>query len=656
MSTPVHSDDFLADNDDLRFYIERHIDWGRLAEDVELQGFSDELADEGEGYGSLDEAVETWRDVLSLAGQLAASEIAPRAAQIDREGLELVDGEVVLPEAMEEIFTTLHDAGLHGLCVPRELGGLNAPLMVYFLASELFARGDVSVMAHFGFHGGIAMALLMYSALEGTTEIDPETGRIVDTRFADAVRDIVDNAQWGSMDITEPDAGSDMGALRTRAVQADDGSWTLTGQKIFITSGNGRYHIVIARTEESSDGSDGLDGLSLFLVEAWSEDGSGERVRHATLSRLEEKLGHHASPTVAVDFDAAPARLIGKRGEGFKLMLVLMNNARISVGFEGLGVCEASYRMAKSYASQRRSMGKTIDQHEMIADYLDEMQTTIQGLRALAVDAGFHEELAQRKRLRLHCMPPTDEAELANLKADVKRLSWRSRLNTPLVKFLAAEAAVEMARKALQIHGGYGYTTEYGAEKLLRDALVLPIYEGTTQIQALMATKDALQFILRDPGRFVRERAQAQWDARFAPGPLTRRVAGLRTLVMGAQQHLMVRIAGSKALSLRGRPVGEWKRGFVDEWDVKRDFAPALLHAERLAQMMVDLRIAEVLQEQASAHPDRAPILERHLERAEPRARFLLDRIRTTGDRLLASLAQADATESVPNDTAAAAR
>ena len=647
MSVP--SDDFFADNPDLRFYVERWIDWARLAQEVEYKGFSEELADAGEGYASLGEAREVYSDILQLAGQLAAGEIAPRAAEIDRAGLRLEDGEVVLPEAMTEIFDTFAETGLHGMCVPREFGGMNAPLMVYFLASEMFARADVSVMAHFGFHGGIAMALLMYSALEGSATVDPESGGIVDCRFADAVRDIVENAEWGSMDITEPNAGSDVGALHTRAVQAEDGSWSLTGQKIFITSGNGRYHIVLARTETAADPDDpmgGLGGLTLFLVEAWTDAEDGTRHRHATLSRIEEKLGHHASPTVAVDFEDAPAQLIGKRGEGFKLMLLLMNNARISVGFEGLGVCEASLRMAKAYAAERYSMGKTIDKHELIADYIDEMETTILGLRALCVDAAFSEELSQRKRLRLLYMAPEDPEEKAALEREVRDLSWKSRLNTPLLKYLAAEGAVDMARKALQIHGGFGYTTEYGAEKLLRDSLVLPIYEGTSQIQSLMATKDALQFILRDPATFVRRLAQARFDARLAAGPRVRRVAQLRLHVMLAQRNLMMRIAGKKASGLKGRPITEWRKGFVDEWDMRTDFAPALLHAERLTQMMVDLRIAEALAKQAQSFPERGDILDRHLERAEPRSRYLLDQIRTTGDRLLASLRGAPAEQS----------
>ncbi len=630
---------FLEDNEDLQFYVHRWIDWSLLANEVELQGFSAEQSESGDGYASAAEAKDVWLDVLALVSRLAAEEVAPVAAHIDRAGLDFADGKVLQPPEMEALFQSFAETGLHGLCVPRELGGMNAPLLVYFLSLEMLSRADVSVAAHFGFHGGIAMALLMYSALEGSVSIDPTTKKMAACRFEGAVRDIIENAQWGSMDITEPGAGSDVGAVRTRGDKCDDGSWTVTGQKIFITSGHGRYHVVLARTEAAGAPDDpmaGLSGLSLFLVDAHAEDGNG--ASRVTLSRLEEKLGHHGSATVAVNFDAAPAQLIGERGQGFKQMLLLMNNARIGVGFEGLGLCESAYRLARDYASERRSMGRTIDKHELVADMLDEMQSTIMGLRALAVDAAVNEELSQRKRLKLLLMPPTNPQEKQELEQEVARLSWTSRLNTPLLKYLASESAVDMARKALQIHGGYGYTSEYGAEKLLRDSLVLPIYEGTSQIQALMATKDALQFVLKDPRAFVRKWAEAHWDAWVGPGPHVRRVAALRVRVLDAQRRLMLQIATEKVRAVLRRPVREWRRSLTGNWDMRTDFGPALLHAERLTRLMIDLRVAEVLAEQVRQVPSRSDALVRWLERAEPRSKYLYQCIVSTGRRLRSTI------------------
>lgn len=282
-------------------------------------------------------------------------------------------------------------------------------------------------------------------------------------------------------------------------------------------------------------------------------------------------------------------------------------------------------------------MGKSIDQHEMIAEYLETMQTEIQGIRAMAVTACFHEELSQKLALLLR-YGNLEGDEKKQLESQLKSHQRQARRITPLLKYVAAEKAVEHARTSLQIHGGNGYTTEYLPEKLLRDALVMPIYEGTSQIQALMAMKDTLGAIIKNPQGFVRRMAQARWRSLSSRNPLERRVAQLQTVSLSAQQHLVIRTAGAKVRGLRGRPIAEWSDELTKNWNPKRDFAFAMLHAERLIQLLSDTVIAELLLEQASKHPERAEALERHLEKAEPRARYLLDQITSTGQRLLAKL------------------
>jgi alkylation response protein AidB-like acyl-CoA dehydrogenase len=622
---------FFKDNPDLQFYFERGIDWPRLAELTE-HGYKQD-----DGFKSASEAVGFYRDIAEMVGELVAEEVAPLGPAVDRAGARYQDGEAVLPPAMEALFRKLAELDLHGMCLPRELGGLNCPLMVYLLSTELFARADVSMMSHFAFHGGMAMAMLQLSMIEGTTDVDQSTGIIRSTRFRDEIAEIATGRAWGSMDITEPDAGSDMAALRAVGRQEPDGSWTVSGQKIFITSGHGKYHFVIARTEPDAEG---LAGLSMFLVPTYREV-DGKRVRLAALDRIEEKLGHHGSVTAAVTFDRTPAHLVGKRGDGFRFMLRLMNSARLAVGFESIGVCEAAYRLARDYAAQRPSMGKTIDRHEMIADYLDEMAIEIQGLRALAMYGAFEEEIGQR----LAMVGKTDQS---------RRHQTNARRVTPLLKYLAAEKAVDMARRCIQIHGGNGYMTEYGAEKLLRDALVMPIYEGTSQIQALMAMKDTLATVLRDPQGFVRRTAHARWRSMSARDALERRVARLEALSLRAQRHLITRTAADKLRSLRGQSPASWPSALRRNWNPKRDFAFAMLHAERLCKLMADAEIASVLWAQAQAHPERRDVLERYLDRAEPRCRYLVDEITTTGQRLLADLADRDRT-AAPADAPAKA-
>jgi hypothetical protein len=318
-------------------------------------------------------------------------------------------------------------------------------------------------------------------------------------------------------------------------------------------------------------------------------------------------------------------------------MLTLMNNARLGVGFECLGLSESAYRAAVEYAAERSSMGKTIDRHEMIAEYLETMRTEIQGIRAMAVTACFHEEMSQKLALAIR-YGDLGEAEKDQTERLLKSHQKKARRITPLLKYFGAEKAVEHARTSLQIHGGNGYTTEYLPEKLLRDALVMPIYEGTSQIQALMAMKDTLGGIINNPQAFVRRMAQARWRSLSSRNPLERRVAQLQSLSLSAQQHLVLKTAGHKVKGLRGKPIGEWSDELTKNWNPKRDFAFAMLHAERLIQILGDTTIAELLLAQAQKHPERTGVLERHLERAEPKARYLLDQITTTGQRLLDKL------------------
>lgn len=634
---------FFLDNDDLRFYFEKELDWAPLVELTE-HGYRTE-----DGFKDAASAVEFYRQVAEMVGELFADEVAPFAAEIDRAGVTFEGGEAHFPPRLRAIFERIKTLELHGLCLPRELGGMNAPLVLYFANAEVMARADVSVMAHHSFHGGMAMAMLIYSLHEGSSTYDAAKARFLSTRFEREIGEIARGEAFGSMDITEPDAGSDMAALRAVGEQDQAGNWFVSGQKIFITSGHGKYHFVIARTEKAGDSNDpfaGLKGLSMFMVPAYREDEAGQRVRIATLDRLEEKLGHHGSVTASLTFERAPAHLIGKRGDGFKHMLVLMNNARLGVGFECIGLCEAAHRMARAYAEGRPSMGKTIDRHEMIADYLDEMRTDIQGLRALAMHGAYHEEMAQKlavaERLRqMGAHLPAESVQRIggeDAHSTLREHRAESRRVTPLLKYLAAEKAVEMARRCVQLHGGNGYTKEYGAEKLLRDAMVMPIYEGTSQIQALMVMKDRLTGILKAPQAFYTRLAQVRWRALSARDPLERAVAQLQVHAGAALNFLLTRTAADKLQGLGRKPVSSWKRELTRNWDPKRDFALAMLHAERLTRLLADEAIAELLLDQARRHPERREVLERYVDRALPRARFLRDEITHTGRRLLGQL------------------
>jgi alkylation response protein AidB-like acyl-CoA dehydrogenase len=621
---------FLDDNADLGYYLRAGVDWGALAALAE-RGFRQD-----DGFKNAEEAIAFYREVAATVGTFAAEDVAPYAAEIDRAGLRFADGEVQFPPRLTAVFDKIRGLGLHGMSLPRELGGMNAPVLLSYICGEMLGRADASVMVHNGFHGAIALAMLALSMLEGTTEIDPASGRILKTRWREEIAEIAAGRAWGSMDITEPDAGSDMAALRAAATRDERGHWSITGQKIFITSGHGKYHFVIARTGEAGSG---LDGLSMFLVRAFEDGPDGQRTRVVVVERLEDKLGQHASATAALRFDRTPAELVGQPGGGFRQMLELINHARIGVGFESIGLCEAALRMARDYAAVRRSMDRPLDRHELIADYLDEMEIDVVGLRALAMHAAFEDEMSRNKELYGKFLPGADAAELSR-EAEAHRAA--ARRATPLLKYLGAEKAVELSRRCLQIHGGIGYMRELGAEKLVRDALVMPIYEGTSQIQALMATKDTLGVIMRAPQELIKRRAQARWRALSARDPLDRRVARLQQLSLSAQQHIVTRTFTDKVRTTKdqGAPLASWPDAVLKQWNPRRDFSYALLHAERLTRLRADEEIALILARQAQRDRERRPLLERFLERALPRAQFLHEEITRTGAGLLSRLAE----------------
>ena len=215
----------------------------------------------------------------------------------------LQDGEVVFSEELNAVFEGLKELGLYGLSIPRELGGSNCPMALYFVAGELMARADVSVMTHFSFHGGIASAMLLYADKEGSSVY--ENGRLVKTRWEKEIAEIAAGENFGCMVLTEPGAGSDLAAIRATAEERD-GKWYLNGEKIFITSGHGQYQFVLAKTEP--DG--GLKSLSLFLVPRKVER-DGKTVDNVVVTKVEEKLGHHGSATCSLQYEDSVGELVG---------------------------------------------------------------------------------------------------------------------------------------------------------------------------------------------------------------------------------------------------------------------------------------------------------------------------------------------------------
>ncbi len=606
---------FYADNEDLKFYFEHYIDWRELVALLERNGKAADAAADWK------ETAENYKSIIDLMGEFVSEQIAPQAAKMDLEGTHLKDGVVQESPTQKAIFDQLREMGVFGVCSPREFGGMNCPDLIYFMLMEIIGRACVSSMTHFGFYASSARTLLHYALNENGVTFDKD-GNVTKTRWEEEIRQCAEGNGWGSMDLTEPSAGSDLTRIKARATQEADGSWRITGNKIFITSGHAPFHFVLAKTDDRED----LDAISLFFVpQELRRD--GKIIRNITIDRVEEKIGHHASATCSLVYDNSEAQLVGNEGDGFKLMLKIMNHARITVGFEGIGLCENAYRVAKDYAEDRVTMGLPIARHGLIAGYLHEMDIGIKAMRAMCMEAAICHERYVMSEYNAKALSTPQTPDAAKRTRKMKR---RTRKLTPLIKYFASEQAVWMSRMAMQIHGGNGYTKDYAPERLLREALVMPVYEGTSQIQCLMAFKDAMGFAVANPQRFLQKAAGLRFKALRSTDSLERGVYKLKAAVYSVQQTLLMRVAKEKWAGANAHSVAEFISTFK-KWDPKQDFRMALVHAENFTKILIDATAAEILLRQAKRFPERRKLLEQWLEMALPRVRYHQDLIENTG-------------------------
>lgn len=415
--------------------------------------------------------------VLTTAADFAVEMLHPLNTVGDRAGSVLADGAVTTPVGYKQAYRSFAEAGWVGFGLDPAIDGGGAPFLLYNAVSELWSAANPAFSVCWLLSTGAAAAL--HSAAS------PE---LKDVFLAKMV-----SGEWtGTMNLTESDAGTDLSAIRTIARPNEDGTWAVTGQKIFITWGDhdltkNIVHLVLARTPDAPAG---LAGLSLFVVPKFLPDGRGgigEPNRVTTLS-LEHKLGLHSSPTCVLDYADATGYLVGDLHRGLSAMFVMMNTARIGIGLQGLGLADLAYQQARDYAQQRvqgtvvgRPSGTPIAEHPDVARLLTSMSSSISAMRAFSMQVAEWFDGWQRT-------DSTDAAELAEL-------------CVPILKAWFTEEAVRIASDGLQVYGGLGFIEEAGAAQHYRDARIMPIYEGTTAIQSndLLGRK-----LIRDGGATAR--------------------------------------------------------------------------------------------------------------------------------------------------------
>ncbi len=415
-----------------------------------------------------DDAVENYRKLLEIAGDIAGNFIAERAADVDEEGAVLNDGKVSYAKGTQENLKRLSQADLMGLIFPRKYGGLNSPFMIYIMSIEIVSRADASLMNLFGLQD-IADTIRKFGNEDQRQEFLPG---------------FCSGKYTGAMALTEPDAGSDLQAVKLHAYQNEKGQWFLKGVKRFITNGNGDILLVLARTEPGTK--DGR-GLSMFVCYG------DETVR---VRRIEHKLGIHGSPTCELQFNDTPAQLIGTRRFGLiKYVFELMFRARMGVSAQAMGISQAAYEMAVKYAREREQFGKPIINIPVVSNILIDMRTLIEANRALLYEAAKSVDRKEVLEMQIEKMKEEGKStQEENFR--LKQLIKETNLLTPMCKLVLTESANKITYDALQIHGGTGYMKEFKIERLARDARITNIYEGTSQLQVVAAIGGVINDVL----------------------------------------------------------------------------------------------------------------------------------------------------------------
>ena len=404
-----------------------------------------------------EDAIENYKRLLDITGDVAANIIEPNSEDVDLEGPHLENGRMIYASKTFENLDATRKAGLWGLSMPRRYGGLNLPNAIFSMASEIIAAADA----------GFQNIWSLQSCIDTLYEFGSEEQR---QKYIPRIC----AGETMSMDLTEPDAGSDLQRVMLKATQDEDGTWRLNGVKRFITNGDSDIHLVLARSEEGTR--DGR-GLSMFIYD--KRDG-GVTVRH-----IEHKLGIHGSPTCELVYKNAKAELCGSTRLGLiKYVMALMNGARLGIAAQSVGVSQAAYDEALKYARERKQFDTAIVKFPAVYDMIARIKAKLDAGRSILYQTARYVDIykALEDISRERKLTPEERAEL-------KKYSRLADAFTPLAKGMNSEYANQNTYDAIQVHGGSGFIMEYKCQRLYRDARIFSIYEGTTQLQVVAAIR-----------------------------------------------------------------------------------------------------------------------------------------------------------------------
>ncbi len=468
---------FFEDNPLLRFQLDHPL----MQRIVELK--ENNFAGENrEAYApqDYDDALENYRQVLGIVGEICGDVLAVNAEQVDAEGPTVVDGRVHYHPGTQQNHEALAKAGLYGMSLPREFGGLNFPMVPYVMAAELVSRAD----------GGFANIWGLQDCAETINEFASDEQR-------KQYLPLANQGKTFAMGLTEPDAGSDLQAVMLKAHYDEKrGTWLLNGVKRFITNGDADVSLVMARSEE---GTTDARGISLFLYDNKKTD--CVRVR-----RIEHKMGIIGSPTCELVFKDAPAQLIGERKLGLiKYVMSLMNGARLGVAAQSVGIAEAATREAEKYANEREQFGKQIKNIPAVREMLVMMRAKTDAIRALLYETTRYVDI-YKSLLHIQRERTLSKEE----RNELKEYTRLAEMFTPLAKLFGSEFCNQVTYDAVQVHGGTGYMRDFPVERLYRDARITNIYEGTSQLQVVAAIRAVMTGALSQRLTFFAQQVKSE--------------------------------------------------------------------------------------------------------------------------------------------------
>ena len=445
---------YYNDVPELKFHLNNPM-MERICE-LKERGYADKEAFD---YAPVDyaDAMDSYDKVLEITGEITGEVIAPNAEGVDAEGPHCANGRVEYASGTKQNLDAMVKAGLNGMTMPRRFGGLNFPITPYTMCAEIVAAADA----------GFGNIWSLQDCIETLYEFGNEDQH---SRFIPRVC----AGETMSMDLTEPDAGSDLQRVMLKATQDEDGTWRLNGVKRFITNGDSDIHLVLARSEEGTR--DGR-GLSMFIYD--KRDG-GVTVRH-----IENKLGIHGSPTCELVYKNAKAELCGSTRLGLiKYVMALMNGARLGIAAQSVGVSQAAYDEALKYANERKQFDTEIVKFPAVYDMIARIKAKLDAGRSILYQTARYvdiykalEDIQRSRKLT------------AEERQELKKYSRLADAFTPIAKGMNSEYANQNAYDAIQVHGGSGFIMEYKSQRLYRDARIFSIYEGTTQLQVVAAIR-----------------------------------------------------------------------------------------------------------------------------------------------------------------------